>query len=92
MWRGWSGTNNTNKTRSKMKYKLSLLTVLLLPNCALKSSQAALNASALYDPPTVTLLENKVYQFKEGTLPGRAQKFHSDYSYRRAVAISISNL
>jgi hypothetical protein len=35
----------------------------------------------------VTLVQGKSYQFKEGTLAGRGQKFHSDYSYRRAVII-----
>jgi hypothetical protein len=35
----------------------------------------------------VTLVQGKTYQFKEGTLTGRGQKFHSDYSYRRAVII-----
>ena len=46
------------------------------------------NASALYDPPTVTLKEGQLYEFKEGTLVGRKDhKFHSDYSYRRAVII-----
>jgi hypothetical protein len=46
------------------------------------------NASALYDPPTVTLIEGQTYQFKEGVLVGRKDhKFHSDYSYRRAVII-----
>ena len=46
------------------------------------------NASALYDPPTVTLIEGQSYQFKEGVLVGRKDhKFHSDYSYRRAVII-----
>jgi hypothetical protein len=35
----------------------------------------------------VTLVQGKVYQFKEGTLAGRGQKFHSDYSYRKAVII-----
>jgi len=34
------------------------------------------------------LKEGKVYEFKEGTLVGRKNhKFHSDYSYRRAVII-----
>ena len=48
---------------------------------------SALNESAMYDPPTVTLIEGFKYPFVEGTLMGRGQKFHSDYSYRRAVII-----
>lgn len=64
-----------------------LLMALLLPSCGLKGSRKDLNESALYDPPTVTLINGKVYQFQEGKLPGRGQKFHSDYSYRRAIII-----
>jgi hypothetical protein len=46
------------------------------------------NASSLYDPPTVSLIEGKAYEFKEGILVGRKDhKFHSDYSYRRAIII-----
>ena len=68
---------------------LVLPVVMLLQSCAWKGSQndSNANASALYDPPTVTLLPNKVYQFQEGTLSGRGQKYHSDYSYQRAVII-----
>jgi len=39
----------------------------------------------------VTLLPDKVYQFQEGTLSGRMQKLHSDYSYRRAIIIGNAN-
>jgi len=39
----------------------------------------------------VTLLPDKVYQFQEGTLAGRLQKLHSDYSYRRAIIIGNAN-
>ena len=67
---------------------MSLLAlVMLLPSCGLNDSLRGLNESALYDPPTVTLIEGQFYQFKEGILPGRGQKFHSDYSYRRAIII-----
>ena len=63
--------------------------VLPLQSCAWNAyrNDSSANASALFDPPTVTLLPSKVYQFKEGTLAGRGQKFHSDYSYQRAVII-----
>lgn len=64
-----------------------LLMAVLLPSCALKDSLKGLNESALYDPPTVTLIDGQFYQFQEGILPGRGQKFHSDYSYRRAIII-----
>ena len=41
----------------------------------------------MYDPPTVTLIEGTRYYFKEGYVDGRDQKFHSDYSYQRALII-----
>jgi len=71
----------------KTKLMSFLLMAVLLPSCGLNGSRNDLNESALYDPPTVTLIDGKVYQFKEGKLPGRGQKFHSDYSYRRAIII-----
>jgi hypothetical protein len=73
----------------KMKSTISLLTALLLPSCVSRGYQdaSALNRSALYDPPTVTLIEGAEYQFKEGIFVGSGQKFHSDYSYRRAIII-----
>ena len=64
-----------------------LPTVALLQSCVWNDSQNDLNESAMYDPPTVTLIEGFKYPFVEGTLMGRGQKFHSDYSYRRAVII-----
>ena len=73
----------------KMRLIALLLTVALLPNCALNDlvGDSALNESAIYDPPTVTLIQGYDYPFKEGNLMGRGQKFHSDYSYRRAIII-----
>ena len=73
----------------KMKLTALLLMVVLLPSCALKDlvGDSALNESAIYDPPTVTLIQGYDYPFKEGNLMGRGQKFHSDYSYRRAIII-----
>jgi hypothetical protein len=73
----------------KMRLIALLLTVALLPSCALKDlvGDSALNESAIYDPPTVTLIQGYDYPFKEGNLMGRGQKFHSDYSYRRAIII-----
>ena len=66
--------------------------LLVIPLVSCSSNElpnaSSANASALYDPPTVTLIEGEVYKFKEGTLVGRKNhKFHSDYSYRRAVII-----
>lgn len=77
---------------SKMK-RLALLTLALpLTCCGLKSSPPVLNArkindSALYDPPTVHLIDGEVYHFKEGSITGTGQAFHSHYSYMRAVII-----
>jgi hypothetical protein len=73
----------------KMKSTISLLTALLLPSCVSRDylDASALNRSALYDPPTVTLINGAEYRFKEGTFVGSGQKFHSDYSYRRAIII-----
>lgn len=71
----------------KTQFMSLLLMAVLLPSCALNDSLKGLNESALYDPPTVTLIDGQFYQFQEGILPGRGQKFHSDYSYRRAIII-----
>lgn len=74
-----------------MKLIPLLLMVALLPSCVSRgwgnAQRESANASALYDPPTVTLVDGVEYQFKEGKLQGRGQKFHSDYSYRRAIII-----
>lgn len=66
---------------------------LLLPSCALRdlAGDSKLNESALYDPPTVTLIKGYDYPFKEGNLMGRGQKFHSDFSYRRAIIIGTGD-
>jgi len=78
-----------------MKLIPLLLLAILLQSCGSNASRnvsnASANQSALYDPPTVTLLPDKVYQFQEGTLAGRLQKLHSDYSYRRAIIIGNAN-
>ena len=78
---------------SKMKWIVLLLMVALLPSCALNDlvGDSALNESAIYDPPTVTLIKGYDYPFTEGNLMGRGQKFHSDYSYRRAIIIGNNN-
>jgi hypothetical protein len=80
-----------------MTWKIKLialpLMVALLPSCVLNDlvGDSALNESAIYDPPTVTLIKGYDYPFKEGNLMGRGQKFHSDYSYRRAIIIGNNN-
>jgi len=74
-----------------MRYTPLVLMVLLLPSCGLtnwRSGEAeSLNRSALYDPPTLTLIRGRVYQFVEGDLTGSGQRFHSQYSYVRALVI-----
>ena len=73
----------------KMKFISSVIAAILLTSCASKSSQreseTQQNNSALYDPPTLTLIKGKSYQFKEGVIEGRGQKFHSHYSYVMAL-------
>ena len=78
---------------SKMKWIVLLLTVALLPSCGLNDlvGDSSLNESAIYDPPTITLIKGYDYPFTEGNLMGRGQKFHSDYSYRRAIIIGNNN-
>lgn len=83
----WSGGNAIIYMALKTQLMSLLLTAVLLPSCVLNDSLHGLNESALYDPPTVTLIDGQFYQFQEGILPGRGQKFHSDYSYRRAIII-----
>ena len=75
----------TLKTRSTAL----LLTALLLPSCGWNGwrKDSSVNKSALYDPPHVTLVPGMKYQFLEGQFIGDGRKFHSDYSYRRAVII-----
>jgi len=64
--------------------------VALLPSCGWSGlrNDSTVNSSALYDPLTITLIEGTKYHFVEGVLTGRGEhKFHSDYSYRRAIII-----
>lgn len=67
----------------------ALLSLLLLTPCGLTSCGKGANAqtttSALYDPPFVTLKEGTEYQFGEGSLAGRGQKFFSQAVYMRAA-------
>ena len=73
-----------------MKLIVLPVMVLLLQSCVSKdwANDSSVNESALYDPPTVTLIEGLDYQFKEGILKGRKNhKYHSNYSYLRAITI-----
>ena len=87
----FNGDNVFTYILSKIKWTRLLLTVPLLPSCGLNAwhSESGLSAtnSALYDPPHITLTDGVEYNFKEGKLTGRGQKFHSEWSYRRAVVI-----
>ena len=75
----------------KMKYLILLPAALLLTSCGWRSStkerDASINISALYDPPSVTLIKGEEYKFKEGVILGSGQKFHSHYRYLRAISI-----
>tara|TARA_A100001037_G_scaffold157414_1_gene141838 strand:- start:323 stop:604 length:282 start_codon:yes stop_codon:yes gene_type:complete len=89
-----SNSCDCNETDISTLWKIGLMALLplvtLIASCSSSASLNAstANASALYDPPTITLIEGQTYQFKEGVLVGRKDhKFHSDYSYRRAVII-----
>ena len=86
-----SGCKGTDiSTPWKIGLMLWPLLALPLTSCSWSGlpNASSANASALYDPPTVTLIKGQSYQFKEGVLVGRKDhKFHSDYSYRRAVII-----
>ena len=89
-----SNTSGFKETGTSTLLKIVLmlwpLAVLPLTSCGWNElpNASSANASALYDPPTITLKEGNVYEFKEGALVGRkGHRFHSDYSYRRAVII-----
>jgi len=59
----------------------SLLLVMALASCGWSDSRKGSSESALYDPVTVTLKPSVRY----------GQKFHSQYSYERAVIIGNKN-
>jgi len=70
-----------------MKLFLPLTVTILLVSCGSNSSTQDANNSALYDPPFVTLSEGVQYQFEQGTLEGRGQRFYSQFYYKRALTI-----
>ena len=89
-----SNTSDGKGTVISTVWKIALmhwpLMAIPLASCGWNElpNASSANASALYDPPTITLIEGKTYEFCEGSLVGRKDhKFHSDYSYRRAVII-----
>lgn len=77
-----------------MKIKFTSLVcpvLILLTSCEstrwTKGDVERLNKSALYQPPHITLSKGVVYQFDEGKLIGSGQRFHSHFSYLRALVI-----
>jgi hypothetical protein len=76
-----------------MKFYIYPLTLILLTGCASSNFSSeetkTLNSSALYDPPSVTLLEGQEYQFAEGKLVGRGQKFYSQYETTKKMIESF---
>ena len=89
-----SNTSDGKGTVISTVWKIALmhwpLMAIPLASCGWNElpNASSANASALYDPPTITLKEGQLYEFCEGSLVGRKDhKFHSDYSYRRAVII-----
>lgn len=86
----YNGSEKHTLILLKMKLILLLLPLTpLLTSCASNGcffgKKDTLNNSALYDPPQVHLIEGKTYQFKEGTVEGRGQVFHSDHSFREML-------
>jgi hypothetical protein len=88
---GYLGSAKQNWMQLKMNWIGSLLLGMALASCGLSDSRKGSSESALYDPVTVTLKPSVRYQFVEGELEGRGQKFHSQYSYERAVIIGNKN-
>jgi hypothetical protein len=91
MHSGYLGNAKLNWIKLKMNWIGSLVLGMALVSCGLNDSHKGSNESALYDPVIVTLKPFVQYHFVEGTLEGRGQKFHSQYSYERAVIIGNMN-
>jgi len=77
-----------------MKRKLASICILLPaifapPSCRSVQSAKALNRSALYDPPIVSLTPGVTYRFAEGDIVGTGQFFHSDYAYQQAFLLGL---
>jgi hypothetical protein len=65
----------------------SVVLVTGLVSCVSNGSRKDSIESALHDPDHITLKPSIKYYFVEGQLEGRGQKFHSQYSYQRAIII-----
>ncbi len=78
------------KIESKL-YWTSILLMLIsgLPSCQTASSAAALNRSALHDPPMITLAKGTLYHFSSGDVTGDGQTYHSDYTYQLAFLLGL---
>jgi len=88
---GYLGSAKRNSISLKMRWIVSLLLGMALVSCGWNDSRKGSNESALLDPDHVTLKPFVRYHFVEGDLEGRGQKFHSQYSYQRAVIIGNKN-
>ena len=80
------------KTDSSIFSIILLLTISLSPlSCRNGSNGVALNQSALYDPPVMTMMDDgRQYQFKEGVVTGRGQPVYSHYAYRNAFMFGLN--
>lgn len=87
MQRGYLGSAKPSWIRLKMNWIGLLLLATVLVSCGSSVSRRDLNESALYDPDHVTLKEGAYYTFQEGVLIGRLQRFHSQFSYQRAIIV-----
>jgi hypothetical protein len=91
MQNGCLGSERQSWIKSKMNWIVSLLLVMGLVSCVSSGSRSGSNESALYDPSHITLKPSVRYEFVEGQLEGRGQKFHSQNSYERAIVIGNKN-
>ncbi len=65
-----------------------LLSLTCCGSRSLNAKQAdIINSSSLYDPFSVTTLENEKYQFKEGALKGSGRKWYSQFAFTRALTV-----
>jgi len=91
MRNGCLGSRKQSWIESKMNWIGLLLLAMVLPSCGLNVWRKGSNESALYDPVTVTLKPSVKYYFVEGVLNGNGQRYHSQYSYERAIIIGNKN-
>ena len=91
MRNGCLGSRKQSWIESKMNWIGLLLLAMVLPSCGWSVWRKGSNESALYDPVTVTLKPSVKYYFVEGVLEGKGQRYHSQYSYERAIIIGNKN-